>query len=58
MGPMKDEVAKNLPHGHQKILSVCVALATRPRLLLLDEPVTGMNLTEIETMIGLIRAHP
>jgi branched-chain amino acid transport system ATP-binding protein len=55
IGPMKDEVAKNLPHGHQKILSVCVALATRPRLLLLDEPVTGMNLTEIETMIGLIR---
>jgi len=50
-----DEPAKNLPHGHQMILSVCIALATRPKLLLLDEPVTGMNPEEIETMIGLIR---
>jgi branched-chain amino acid transport system ATP-binding protein len=52
---VKHEMAKNLPHGHQKILSACIALATRPRLLLLDEPVTGMNSTEIQMMIGLIR---
>lgn len=51
----KDELAGNLPHGHQKILSVCMALATKPKLLLLDEPVTGMNETEIRTMIDLIR---
>jgi len=51
---IRDEVAKNLPHGHQKILSVCIALATQPKLLLLDEPVTGMNPTEVRLMIDLI----
>ena len=52
---LKDELAKNLCHGHQRILGISMALATSPRLLLLDEPVTGMNQTEINTMIGLIR---
>ena len=36
-----DQLAKNLPHGHQRILGIAMALAARPRLLLLDEPVTG-----------------
>ncbi len=49
------EIAENLSHGHQRILAVCLALATRPKLLLLDEPVTGMNPVEIQTMIGLIK---
>lgn len=52
---IKNELAMNLPHGHQKILSICIALATGPKLLLLDEPVTGMNPTEIQTMVSLIR---
>ena len=51
----KDKTAANLPHGHQKVLGVCMALATSPKLLLLDEPMTGMNARETETMIGLIR---
>ena len=51
----KDELAGNLPHGHQRVLGICLALATHPRLLLLDEPVTGMNQTEIYNMIDLIR---
>jgi branched-chain amino acid transport system ATP-binding protein len=51
----KHELAKNLPHGHQMVLSVCIALAAKPKLLLLDEPVTGMNQEEIETMSGMIR---
>jgi len=55
LGTLKDELAKNLPHGHQKVLSVSIALATRPKLLLLDEPVTGMNPTEIQTMVDLIQ---
>jgi branched-chain amino acid transport system ATP-binding protein len=55
LGSLKDEIAKNLPHGHQKILSVCIALATQPKLLLLDEPVTGMNSTEIQAMTDLIQ---
>jgi branched-chain amino acid transport system ATP-binding protein len=50
----KDESASLLPHGYQRALSICIALAANPKLLLLDEPVTGMNPTEIETMIGLI----
>jgi branched-chain amino acid transport system ATP-binding protein len=49
------EITKNLPYGYQRILSVCLALATNPKLLLLDEPVTGMNQTEIQTMLNLIR---
>jgi branched-chain amino acid transport system ATP-binding protein len=53
--PLKDEIAANLPHGHQRILGVCMALATHPKLLLLDEPVTGMNATETQNMINLIR---
>jgi branched-chain amino acid transport system ATP-binding protein len=49
------EQTKNLPYGYQRILSVCVALATNPKLLLLDEPVTGMNQIEIDTMLNIIR---
>ena len=55
LGQAKDEVTKNLPHGHQRILGVCLALATKPKLLLLDEPLTGMNKSEVQTMSGLIR---
>jgi len=53
--PLKDELAINLPHGHQRILGVCIALACNPKLLLLDEPLTGMNPTEKFAMIALIR---
>jgi branched-chain amino acid transport system ATP-binding protein len=55
LAPLKDELAQNLPHGHQRILGVCIALATNPKLLLLDEPVTGMNPGETLIMIDLIR---
>jgi branched-chain amino acid transport system ATP-binding protein len=54
LGPLRHEIAANLPHGHQRILGICIALAAEPKLLLLDEPVTGMNQTEIQTMIDLI----
>jgi len=55
LGAVQNEITKNLPHGYQRILGVCIALATNPKLLLLDEPVTGMNQTEIQTTLGLIR---
>jgi branched-chain amino acid transport system ATP-binding protein len=55
MEAFQDETTKNMPHGYQRILGVCVALATNPRLLLLDEPMTGMNQTEISTMLKLVR---
>jgi branched-chain amino acid transport system ATP-binding protein len=54
LDPLKDELAGRLTHGQQKALGLCMALATDPKLLLLDEPVTGMNPVEIQTMLNLI----
>ena len=54
LAELQDELAENLSHGHQRILGVCMALPAQPKLLLLDEPVTGMNPVEIQTIIGLI----
>jgi branched-chain amino acid transport system ATP-binding protein len=51
---VKDKLARDLPHGHQRALGVAIALATEPQLLCLDEPVTGMNADEIEAMIAFI----
>ena len=48
-------VARNLPYGDQRRLEIARALATRPRLLLLDEPTAGMNPGESVAMITLIR---
>ncbi len=47
--------AANLPYGHQRALNVAAALATEPKVLMLDEPVAGMNPVEKEAMTGLIR---
>ncbi len=52
---VKDELAKNLPHGYQKMLGVARALSTQPRLLLLDEPLGGMNPAEIDYSLAAIR---
>lgn len=52
---VRDELARNLPQGYQKRLSVAMAVAAQPELLLLDEPMTGMNLEEIQAMMELIR---
>ena len=51
----RDELAINLPHGHQRALGIAIALAAQPKLLMLDEPVTGMNPEESASMMGLIR---
>ena len=51
---VRNELAKNLPHGYQKILGVARALATKPKLLLLDEPLGGMNPEEIAFSIDAI----
>jgi branched-chain amino acid transport system permease protein len=53
-----EELAKNLAYGDQRRLEIARALATEPRLLLLDEPTAGMNPRETETLtefIGLLR---
>jgi branched-chain amino acid transport system ATP-binding protein len=49
-----DVKAGNLAHGEQRALEVGLALATRPRLVLLDEPMAGMGLEESQRMIALI----
>ena len=46
--------AKNLPYGQQRRLEIARALATKPALLLLDEPAAGMNPAEIDQLIELI----
>jgi branched-chain amino acid transport system ATP-binding protein len=50
---VKDVLAKNLPHGHQKVLGVARALAIKPKLLLLDEPIAGMTRDEIVFSLGV-----
>lgn len=51
----KDDVASSLPYGLQRKLEIARALATRPDLLLLDEPAAGMNPKETEELTGFIR---
>ena len=51
----KNELADSLPYGEQRRLEIARALATRPRVLLLDEPAAGMNPTEVEELIDLIK---
>jgi branched-chain amino acid transport system ATP-binding protein len=53
---LRHELAGNLPHGHGRILGMAVAFAADPKLILLDEPFTGMNPEETRVMMGLIRA--
>jgi branched-chain amino acid transport system ATP-binding protein len=50
-----DQLSRNLPHGHQRVLGIAMALAAQPRLLLLDEPVTGMNLDESGRVMDLVK---
>ena len=52
---LKSEVAANLSHGDQKRLEIGIALATEPKLLLLDEPTAGLAPTETRQTIDLIK---
>ncbi len=50
----KKELAKNLPYGEQRKLEIARALASEPKILLLDEPAAGMNGQETEDLMNLI----
>jgi len=54
-GADRDRPAGSLPYGHQRRLEIARALAAEPRLLLLDEPVAGMNDAETQEVFRLIK---
>jgi branched-chain amino acid transport system ATP-binding protein len=51
---LEEERARNLPHGHLRALGIAMALAVRPRVILLDEPFTGMNSEETERAVEIV----
>ena len=55
LGRVKDELAKNIAYGSQRMLEIARALATDPRLLVLDEPSSGLNDRESEDLIVFLK---
>jgi len=55
LGAVKSMVARNLPHGHLRALGIAVAMAAEPKVLLLDEPFSGMNIEETDAAVTLVR---
>ena len=50
----KDSLVKNIPYGKQRMLAIAAALAAGPKLLLLDEPATGLNPVETKELMDII----
>jgi branched-chain amino acid transport system ATP-binding protein len=55
IGGRATDIARNLPYGDQRRLEIARAMATGPSVLLLDEPAAGMNPSEKQALMGLIR---
>jgi branched-chain amino acid transport system ATP-binding protein len=54
LGPYRDELASTLPEGVRKLLDIAMALAVKPRILLLDEPTSGVSADEKFTLMDLV----
>ena len=55
LADMLDLTAGSLPHGHQRMLSIAIAFCARPKLLCLDEPLAGLNNTEMGAALTAMR---
>lgn len=55
LGRSTESLARNMPYGDQRRLEIARALATDPKLLLLDEPTAGMGLEDVERTVDLVR---
>ena len=58
LGPDANALTRNLPYGKQRLVEIALALATRPRILLLDEPAAGIPAGESAELFGVIAALP
>ncbi len=54
LNKVKNSIAGGLPHGHKRVLGIAMALASKPKILLLDEPLSGMNTEEVGVAMTLI----
>lgn len=55
IGSWADATAGSLAHGHKRMLGIGLALMCQPRLLMLDEPLAGMNVSEVDDTLALVR---
>jgi branched-chain amino acid transport system ATP-binding protein len=56
LGPVARSSANDIPHGYERRLSIAIGLATRPKLLCLDEPLSGLNEQETAGILDLVRS--
>ena len=55
MDAVRNEQARNLPHGYLRELGIAIAMAAEPKALLLDEPFSGMNPEETDRVVEMVR---
>ena len=58
LGPSANTLTRNLPYGRQRLVEIALALATKPRILLLDEPAAGIPAGESAELFSVIAALP